>query len=124
MFRYEVKMRMKKRILKIAVLLIVVWWLVFGRIELLTALHSHEFEGEYRQTHMIGGHPKPKVMQYSSDTAKVYYVDKNGGDVLYFEKKKGKWEMTSWDTVWARGGSADGFIWPYIFDNWRYTHKF
>ena len=107
---------MKKRILKIVVVVFVIWYLFFGRIELLTALHSHEFEGEYKQTHMIGGHPKPKVMQYSSDTAKVYYVDKNGGDVLWFKKKDDQWIMTDWDTVWSSSGSADGFIWPFIFD--------
>jgi len=111
----------KRKILRLIVALIIIRVIVFGKIDLLTLMHSNEFKDEYNQTHMLSGHPKPKVMEYSPDSAKVYYVDKNGGDVLWFKKKDDQWIMTDWDTVWSSSGSADGFIWPFIFDSLIYN---
>ena len=39
---------------------------------------SYNNEGKFDQTNMIGGNPAPKVLKYSNEKAKVYYVDENG----------------------------------------------
>lgn len=93
---------------------LLIWGISYAKCELITLIHGEEFEGEFDQTNMIGGNPAPKVLKYSNEKAKVYYVDENGGDIITFEYTDGKWTMCEWSTVWAKGGSADGFVWPYI----------
>ena len=100
--------------LLIIVLPLLIWGISYTRCEINTLLYGEEFEGEYRQTNMIVGNPTPKVLNYSNEKARVYYRDENGGDIIFFECIDGKWIMHEWDTVWAKGGSADGFIWPYV----------
>ena len=66
---------------------------------------------------MIGNIEYLKVLNYTSDTAQVYFVSANrtGGNILSFSKLNGKWKYDKWErTVWSKIGSADGFIWPYI----------
>lgn len=103
----------KTKVILICCIPILIWFLSFAKCEIDTILHGKEFEGEYNQTNMIGGNPKPKVLTYSDDEAKVYYVDELGGIILWFENIDGEWIMEEWDAVWAKGGSADGFMWPY-----------
>ena len=108
---------MKKKKLRVVIVILLIpiciWLACLIKCEISTALHGWEFEGEYAQTNMIGGDPQPKVLRYSETEAKVYYVDECGGCILLFEKEKNKWVLAEWDAVWARGGTADGFIWPY-----------
>ena len=108
----------RKKTLRITLLIIVLpllaWGISYAKCEINTLCHGKEFEGEYRQTNMIGGDPKPKVLNYSDKKARVYYADEFGGDIISFEYANGKWIMYEWNTVWAKGGSADGFVWPYI----------
>ena len=106
----------KRIIISFIVFFIIFRVIVFTKIDLLTLMHSNEFKDKYHQTLMINGHPKPKVMEYSSSSAKVYYVNKDGGDVLWFEKNDDEWVIVNWDTVWSSSGSADGFIWPFVLD--------
>lgn len=70
---------------------------------------------------MISGHPTAKVLYCFKGNAKVYYVDEKGGDTISFKKDADDWIMTDWNTVWSKGGSADGIQWPFIFDNFLYT---
>lgn len=114
----------KRIIIRFIVVFIIFRVIIFSKIDLLTLMHSNEFKDEYNQTHMLSGHPKPKVMEYSPNSAKVYYVNKDGGDVLWFEKNDNKWIMINWETVWSSSGSADGFIWPFIFDPLIYNSFF
>ena len=74
------------------------------------------FENEYKQCTMMPLEiDHYKVMSYSKNYAEVYYVtaDCVSGNILRFSKEENKWVMTSWDTIWSKYGSADGFIWPY-----------
>ena len=104
---------MKKIILTLCVVFLILWSGSLIKCEVNTFLYGKQFNGEYKQTNMISGTPKTKVLKYSKNKAKVYYMDKEGGDIIAFQKKENKWIMDSWDTVWSRTGSADGFVWPY-----------
>ena len=91
------------------------WILSIIKCEKLTSLYGKEFIGLDKQTNMLNGASTIKVLNYSDNSARVYYKDKSGGDILLFEKKNGKWEYTVWEkTVWSKTGSADDFMWPYI----------
>lgn len=93
---------------------IFIWLMSLAKCEIATLLYGEEFEGEFDQTNMIAGNPEPKVLKYSNQEATIYYVDDSGGDIIIFEKVNDEWIMKEWArTVWAKGGSADGFVWPY-----------
>jgi hypothetical protein len=64
---------------------------------------------------MIGDIDYLRVLNYSDESARVYYVAQNkaGGDVVEFEKKDNEWSCSQWDTIWSDTGSASGVIWPY-----------
>lgn len=105
--------------LRVAVLLPVAFYCVsLCRCELLTAAHGHEFEGLDASAHMLEPSDRWKVLDYSGTEASVYYVGPGRiyGNVLRFSSSSGTgpWELTGWNTVWSRNGSADGFVWPYI----------
>ena len=64
---------------------------------------------------MIDGIEYLKVFNYSDNFAKVFYV---GTDhfvtyLLTFKKQDTQWELTTWEAVWSKYGSADSLIWPY-----------
>jgi hypothetical protein len=85
------------------------------RCEILTSVYGKEFIGLDRQTNMLAGGRTVKVLNYSDNSARVYYNDRFGGDILIFEKKNGEWKLAVWErTVWSKYGSADDFMWPYI----------
>jgi len=93
-----------------------IWLGAIAKTEYLTYRHGGTFAELYKQCTMVEDVVRFKVIEYSDNRARVYYVEKNqtGGFVFVFEKLSGDWEMTFWDCVWAKMGSADGFIWPYI----------
>ncbi len=64
---------------------------------------------------MIGDIDYLRVLDYSDEFARVYYVSKNKavGDVVAFEKKDDDWLYSRWDTIWSDTGSASSVIWPY-----------
>ncbi len=109
------------RSLKISFIVILIILLCFWGIEILkceisTYKHGREFKDVYQEDTMIGNIEYLKVLNYTGDTARVYYVSEkhSGGDILEFCKERGKWHCISWNTIWSEGGSADGFVWPYI----------
>lgn len=111
-----------KKVLKIALLLIVLVPLLFWaasivKCEILTFQYGEQFEEIYKENTMMGEIDYLKILNYSDSSARVYYVSKNrsGGDILIFAKKNGQWFYDRWETtVWSKMGSADGFVWPYI----------
>lgn len=109
---------MKQRIRKIITISLIpvsIWLLCIVKCEINTILYGWEFEGEHQQTQMIGGNPKPKVLKYSKNEAEIYFVDEMGGDIIIYEKINEEWVMKEWvETVWSKGGSAEGIMWPYI----------
>ena len=106
-----------KRILFIILIILILYWLLsLLRCEILTLIHGHKFESNYKENTMIGEIDYLKVLDYSDTTARVYYVGKNksGGDVLIFKNKNNTWVYDSWEnTIWSRTGSADDVIFPY-----------
>lgn len=109
----------KKRIIIILIIIIsffVLFWLgSFIKCEILTARHGQEFSELYKLTNMIDKIDYLKVMEYSEDNARVYYVTENlFGNMISFVKYNNNWDMVNWETIWSKSGSADGFIWPYI----------
>ena len=83
------------------------------KAEILTAKYGKEFYGLQKQTNMLNESDYYKVLSYSNDLAKVFYVS-DTGDLLTFEKDSGgKWKYSEWKTVWSDSGSASEFIWPY-----------
>lgn len=108
----------KKLIIGLIVLLIflgVIWGSNIIKCEILTLQHKSEFVEQYKQTNIINNVDYLKIISYDDNEATVYYVSKNKhGNILKFKKHNDLWLMDSWDTVWSKSGSADGFIWPYI----------
>lgn len=99
------------------ILFLVVWGVSILKCEILTSKYGNQFEVVYQENTMIGNIEYLKVLNYTSDTAQVYFVSENrtGGNILSFSKQNGKWKYDKWErTVWSKTGSADGFIWPYI----------
>lgn len=87
-----------------------------ARCERLTQKYGYEFKDEYKQCSMLPEEIEYfKVLDYEEEYAEVYYVTKDYGsaNLLKFSKEENKWVMTSWDTIWSKYGSADGYIWPY-----------
>ena len=89
----------------------------FGEMKIKTfILHREEFETIYRENTMLGEIDYLKVLEYSEEYARVYYVSENrsAGDILSFVKQGDKWKYDNWErTVWSATGSASEVIWPY-----------
>lgn len=115
---------MIRKIINIICLLIILipivyWGAYLLRCELLTLQYGKEFNTVYRQNTMMGDINYLKVLDYSDENARVYYVSKNrsGGDILKFIKEDDKWIYEEWEkTVWSSTGSASEVIWPYWWD--------
>jgi sensor histidine kinase regulating citrate/malate metabolism len=105
---------MIKRLILILFIPIIIWVVSLAKCEIYTVLYGHDFKDGYKQTHMLCGSQKVKVLKHSDSKAEVYYVNKEGGDIISFKKVKDQWIMEEWNTIWSRTGSADGFMWPYI----------
>lgn len=98
----------------IAFCLFMIWFYPYAHNELLTWKYGKEFIGLQESTNMIGEVEFLKVLAYSNNSARVYYVG-NSGNILSFIKNNNVWQMKSWDTIWSETGSAEAFIWPYFY---------
>lgn len=104
-------------LVSVIILPFIIWGLTVLKCEILTYQHGGEFDTIYKENTMMGAIDYLKILNYSNESARVYYVskDRSGGDILIFTKKDEKWIYEGWErTVWSKSGSADGFIWPYI----------
>ncbi len=108
---------MKKRIFTIILLSAFIAGIVpYVRVEILTLQHKSEFSKLYNTNGLITEIEYFKVMNYSKQSAKVYYVTsgkKAGFLYNYIKSNEEEWQLESWDVVWSSSGSADNFIWPY-----------
>lgn len=111
---------MKKRISKplivitaVIALFLLVWSASLIICEVLTNKYSDEFALAYQSNPMIYGVEYFKVLRCDGETAEVYYVSADRGDVLEFENRSGTWVETSWKTIWSKHGSASNAVWPY-----------
>ncbi len=110
-------MKIIKKVIKIFIIVFLAVWIIsLGKCEFLTLMHSNEFVDIYKENTMIGDIKYFRILKYSSDYARVYYVGKDydGGNTVTFIKQNGKWKFNEWETVWSgTGGSASGVVWPY-----------
>ena len=94
---------------------LIVWCVAMFKIESLTGKYYSDFEYAYLQNSMINDVEYFKVMECDGNTAKVYYVTEEDGNVLYFDKTADGWKETRWETVWSKTGSASGAVWPFWY---------
>lgn len=110
---------MKKRlkiILLVCICVPILFWLAsLLKCEILTHLHYDEFATAYQEDTMLGEMEYFKVLDYSEETARVYYVSKDmyAASVLVFSKVGDQWKKSRWETIWSTSGSASETIWPY-----------
>ena len=95
---------------------LIIWTWALLKCEALTILYGNEFSEIYRENTMMGDIDYPKVLDYSSGYARVYYISANrgAGNILLFFKENNEWRYEAWErTVWSDSGSASEVIWPY-----------
>ena len=94
------------------------YWLgSIAKCEILTLMHGDNVKNGYLDTGWFDDIQSFKIIDYSQTEATVYYVNTDrtvGFTVLFFKNQSDYFEFKSWDVVWSKSGSADGFIWPYI----------
>ena len=97
-------------------IVLLLWIGSLVKCEVLTNRYGTEFQELYKDNTMLDEIDYLKVLGYTDDTARIYYVakDRSSGNILVFGNENGKWSCKNWETVWSKSGSADGFIWPYI----------
>ncbi len=107
---------LKVIIISVLILFIAFWGLSILKCEILTYLYGEQFARMYREYTMLDGIDYFKVLNYSEDSARVYYVglERSNGSILGFYKENGNWCNRGWNVIWSTSGSADGFMWPYI----------
>lgn len=109
---------MKKMIIIVIILVslfVLLWIGTLIKCEMLTNEHRYEFVDLYKRTNMINDVDYLKVLDYSDNSAQVYYVKKDSfGILITFNREKNEWFVEDWTTVWSKTGSADGFLFPYI----------
>ena len=112
---------MKKKIVVVICSLLIVLLLValfpYAKAEYLTNKYGDQFREEYKQIDWISDIEYHKVIGYSSDKATVVYIAHNHTACfkIDFEMKEDEWQMTTWDCIWSKTGSADGIMWPYYW---------
>lgn len=108
---------MRKKLIMLFILIpIFIWGAALFKCEILTFKYGKEFKIIYKENTMLDKIDYFKVLNYTDDTARVYYVTENkgSGEVLTFEKVDGKWVYNGeWKTIWSNTGSASEMIWPY-----------
>ena len=102
---------------RISLILLVATLIFFSasiiRCEIMTVKHLNEFDGLFTDYSSVGW---KRVINYTSEYAEVYAVDKEyAGYLTYFEKHNGKWKNVSERCVWSEMGSADDILWPYFW---------
>lgn len=106
---------MKKRNTKFIVILLCLLIIFFPylKAEYLTARFGSQFYGLEQETKMLDPAKYYKVISYSENYAKVYYISDYSRDLILFKKEDGQWNRIEWRTIWSKTGSADEFYWPY-----------
>ncbi len=105
----------KNKKIKVAIVIIILTIVIFPylKAEYLTARFGSQFYGLEQETKMLDPAKYYKVLSYSENFAKVYYISDYSRDLILFEKEDGRWNRIEWRTVWSKTGSADELYWPY-----------
>ncbi len=97
----------------IVVLFLIVWGVALLKCEFLTHKYYDDFKLAYQSNTMINDVKYFKVLHCDGNTAQVYYVSGDYGNVLSFVNQNGTWAETGWRTIWSKSGSASDSVWPY-----------
>ena len=115
------KRLLRKLILSALLGCLCVWCAAVVRCEWLTAKYADPaMISACREAWPTDGYKKFKVLDYERDGyARIYAVDAFVGYefvLLADWNADGEpiWKVDCWEAVWAKQGSADGFIWPYF----------
>lgn len=108
-----------KRILIILIVTLILLTLLFwvGSIvycEMLTARYGDEFIKAAEDISQIIKVDRWKILKYTKNYAKVYYICDYGGSVISYVRQNDDWIYLDWEADWSVDGSADDLIWPYI----------
>ena len=98
--------------------LILIWGVQLVKCEIITMMHKDEFLDQtlYEENTMIGDMEYIKVLNYSKNYARIYYVSKGHslGSLIGFIRDEGKWKYSEWEAGgWSASGNADSIVWPY-----------
>lgn len=110
----------------IALIVFVFWGFPILKCEYLTMRHGHEFDfGQVlKEDTMLGEMEWFKILSYNDEAAEIYYIDEGfaTGNILTFKKVSGKWKYEKWAKLaWTTlGGTADEFVWPYLWHRFMY----
>ncbi len=99
-------------------ILSLVWSCSVLNCENLTNLHSGEFADCAQETISAWDMTGYKVLEYSEDHAKLYFYDKDDGNLVLafeviYEKNGESWVKKNDTNWWSKQGSADEISWPY-----------
>lgn len=86
----------------------------YARVEILTNKYGDQFQDLYKQTNIISDIEYLKVLKYENDSATICYISREhqSSNVIIFVRQNEVWTLDSWDTIWSKTGTADGFSWP------------
>lgn len=94
----------------------------YMKAEYLTMKYGKQFNELYSLNGWIDEIEFFKVIDYSENEAKVYYVEKDRLTTNYFyfyrENELSEWKLKTWHVIYAQYGSADDIAWPYYFQEW------
>lgn len=106
----------------VLIILIVFIIISYLYVEILTYKYGMQFAHLYDASSWIENCSSHKVFKYADDEADVYYEAFNPNEkkvsatfMYHFKRVNDTWMLDSWECIWSRTGSADGFIWPYYF---------
>ena len=133
--------RMKKKWYVVAAMIIALFLIYLAvpyfRVGNLTKKYGSEFLNRYSENGFYGDIEYLKVFQYrdekinipyldntrlreelidlSDDHAVILYVEENhsSASLFVFCDESGQWKLSSWNLIWSKSGTADGFMWPY-----------
>lgn len=116
------KIYLKKLGMMVLIILIVFIIISYLYVEILTYKYGMQFAHLYDASSWIENCSSHKVFKYADDEADVYYEAFNPNEkkvsatfMYHFKRVNDTWMLDSWECIWSRTGSADGFIWPYYF---------
>jgi hypothetical protein len=119
----------KKRILIITIIAVLVCVLVLPYIKAeyytnkygkqFKDLYGNKFEALYELTGWVESVEFYRVVDYSENSAKIYYAEAGGQTTYYLwfsrDNKDSDWTLSDYKVLWAKYGNADDWPWPFYF---------
>lgn len=100
-------------IIFISLIFLLFVFIPYIQAEILTIKYGNEFNDLQKQTNILTEAHYYKVLSYSDEQAKVFYVSDTGDVIIFKKNAEGNWDYSEWKTIWSNSGSAGEFYWPY-----------